>query len=194
MNLGVIQDDITSTIMFYLFLGIADNLFHPNSYARTLNTEIVNRKYVPINRIIPQRRLREMADNSFLKDKAPIDVSVFTKRDMQKISNSTNYHELINKVHKVTNLDRPIAHFLGLPCLPRSVFFVHQSQYDNFNDEIKKFLLHWEKAVDNYSRRDLLGGIKPLKPSSKQERNSQNLFIRAAKQFDRFSYLNEIDY
>ena len=187
LKIGVIEDDITSTIMLKILLCLTDNLFHPTP--RALNFKHLDRYDLITHGPAPRRLL--YLNSSTIEEEKMLDACIFTNREYQEVAAKLNHQERRHRM--ILNVDPPVAHYLKLDYVPRAVYFLHKSQYKN--DESIHNLLRWLKSVtDKVNGEWVAGGMQALSPWSNKDRDAQLRLIDAALELRTLQHVEKFQF
>jgi hypothetical protein len=177
IQVGMIDDDITSSILFQILVSSMNNWFFPaarcgaqppckSTIKELFNLESFGGWKDRLSLLDPQHT-------------SAFDACVFTARELINIKNSKEHHAI--KPREILKIDPPIAHILQIDgYVPRAVYFIQALQY--YREQEINNLLNWlQTIVPRKKERKLVGGIRPLLPGDEAARQAQKTMIERAQ-------------
>jgi hypothetical protein len=179
-KIGIIDDDITSNILFQLYHLLLKEQFKTNIYeivkehAKTNKEkyEVEGYEYEPA--INPLDRLSRLCLSS--QDGDSFDFAIFTNRDFAVIKREAP--EESNKIRRILKIDPIISHFFNQDYMPRSVYCIQETQYDRYKTEIKNL---FQNIRDKTQKMSHCNGLFSLDPYNETDKKIQENIIKISK-------------
>jgi hypothetical protein len=173
-RIGVIDDEITSTVMLQMLLCLGGKYFHPRE--KRLDLKLLN-NFQLLTEHQPAFRMRRLAGPKDAADR--FDACILTRREERQLLLNKR---IPNTVMRVIDVDPAVADFLGVDAVPRSVYCVHQEQSHN-PDLMTPFREWLENRVQSLSSWTATDGVTILDPWGPEERNAQKTLVKHAIDF-----------
>lgn len=182
IKIGMVDDDITSNVMFQLYHLLLTEQFktdiyqiidtHINGSPTGERFKIDGYEYEPA--INPCDRLGHLLLD--IDDDDAFDFAIFTNKDISIIEEKASEEK--NLIRKVMEIDPIISHFFNQDYTPRSVYCVHETQYNQHREEIKSLFDSINKVT---TKPQNFEGIFALDPYDATDKNIQSNLIRISK-------------
>lgn len=179
-RIGIIENDITSTVMLKMLLCLGGNYFHKRDlrldYGRLSQFSFRQEN-------LPGRRLDRVARPADVHEQ--LEACILTRRERLALLKGGNDLE---GVRHIIDVDPAVADFLNVDAVPRAVYCIHGDQYDQ-RTLIEPFLT-WLGERVRYKKNwtDVTDGVIVLDPKSQPERDAQEKLLEHAAQLVNLDY------